>query len=131
MGDMRSGGAPLRFLVVDDYADIRDLFVDMLERLGHTAHPAADGMEAVESLAVARYDYMLLDLSMPRMNGVEVLQWLAQHPDRSQSLRVVVVSAWVEDHNAKLQDFSVHAVLPKPLSLRQLRDLIAESSPSV
>ena len=122
---MTSDSTSLRFLVVDDNEDIRDLLVRMVERLGHTAHHAADGVEAVEALQVERYDFMLLDLTMPRMSGEDVVRWLNDHPDRGEGLRVVVVSAWAGDHRANLQELGVHAVLPKPLRGHQLRDLIS------
>lgn len=123
---MSTDNAPLRFLVVDDDQDIRELFIHMLERLGHSAHPASDGVEAVESLALQRWDCMLLDLSMPRMSGHDVLRWLSQHPERSGGLRVVVVSAWGDTDHAELLDLGAHAVLSKPLRLQQLRDVIDE-----
>jgi CheY-like chemotaxis protein len=113
--------------VVDDNEDIRDLLVRMVERLGHSAQPASDGVEAVESLAVDRFDFMLLDLTMPRMSGEDVVRWLGDNPDRAEGLRVVVVSAWAGDHRANLQELGVHAVLPKPLRAHQLRDLIGET----
>ena len=72
----------MRFLVVDDNEDIRDVLVRLIERLGHTASTAADGVEAVEVLAEERFDYMLLDLAMPRMSGVEVILCLIEISDR-------------------------------------------------
>ena len=122
---MSSDSASLRFLVVDDNEDIRDLLVRMVERLGHVAHHASDGVEAVEALGVESYDFMLLDLTMPRMSGEDVVRWLHEHPDRAEGLRVVIVSAWAGDHRANLQELGVHAVLPKPLRAHQLRDLIS------
>ena len=122
---MSLDGAPLRFLVVDDNEDIRDVLVRMVERLGHSASTAADGVEAVEILAEERFDFMLLDLTMPRMSGDEVVRWLKAHPDRGEGLRVVVVSAWVGEQRGHLQELGVHAVLPKPFRAQQLRDLIS------
>jgi CheY-like chemotaxis protein len=119
--------ASLRFLVVDDNEDIRDLLVRMVERLGHKAHHASDGVEAVEALQVAEYDFMLLDLTMPRMSGEDVVRWLQDPPQHGEGLRVVLVSAWAGDHRANLQELGVHAVLPKPLRAHQLRDLIGET----
>jgi CheY-like chemotaxis protein len=119
----------MRFLVVDDNEDIRDVLVLMIERLGHRASTAADGVEAVEVLAEERFDYMLLDLTMPRMSGVEVIRWLKAHPDRGEGLRVVVVSAWVGEQRAQLQELGVHATLPKPFRAQQLRDLVSDTRP--
>ena len=115
----------LRFLVVDDNEDIRDVLVHLVERLGHTAATAADGVEAVEMLAEHHFDLMLLDLSMPRMTGEEVVRWLKEHPDRGDGLRVVVVSAWVGERRAHLEELGVDAVLPKPFRAQQLRELIS------
>ena len=127
---MSLDGAPLRFLVVDDDDDIRDILVRMVERLGHSAGTAADGVEAVEILAEERFDFMLLDLTMPRMGGDEVVRWLTAHPDRGEGLRVVVVSAWAGEQRGHLQELGVHAVLSKPFRAQQLRDLISGTLPT-
>jgi CheY-like chemotaxis protein len=126
---MSSDPGSLRFLVVDDTDDIRDVLVRMVERLGHTASTAADGVEAVELLAEHRFDFMLLDLTMPRMTGEEVLRWLKANPDLGEGLRVVVVSAWVGGQCAHLEELGAHAVLPKPFRAQQLHELISGAVP--
>lgn len=115
----------LRFLIVDDTADMRDLMVRMVERAGHVAEEAEDGVEATVLLAARRYDVMLLDLSMPRMSGEDVVRWLRVHPDRADSLRVVVVTAWGGERRGTLQELGVTTVLAKPFRLQDLTDLIA------
>lgn len=121
---MTTQAEPLRFLVVDDTEDIRDLMSRMVVRLGHFADQAADGVEAVEALRIHSYDIMLLDLTMPRMSGEEVVRWLRENPDRGEGLDVVVVSAWAGEQRAVLQELGVTTVLQKPLRGQQLRDLI-------
>ena len=116
----------LRFLVVDDNEDIRVLLVQLLERLGHCVTAAPDGADAVQKLAVERYDFMLLDLTMPRISGQDVLRWLREHPERADGLQVVVVSALAEQHRRDLEELGVHAILPKPLRTSQLRDVITD-----
>jgi len=64
---------------------------------------AADGIEAIDALSEHRYDVMLLDLSMPRMSGEDVVRWLHAPPDRAEGLRTVVVSAWAGDRRRALQ----------------------------
>lgn len=117
----------LRFLVVDDTEDIREVMTRMVQRQGHLAEQAEDGLEAVEALQRARYDLMLLDLSMPRMSGEEVVRWLQENPEHGQGLRVVVVSAWAGDKRSLLQELGVSDVLPKPFRRQQLEDLIAQT----
>lgn len=114
----------LRFLVVDDTEDIREVMTRMVHRQGHEADEAADGVEAVEALQRDRYDLMLLDLSMPRMTGEEVVRWVQEHPEHAHGVRIVVVSAWAGDKRPLLQELGIHDVLPKPLRRQQLEDLI-------
>jgi len=121
----------LRFLVVEDTEDIRDLMVRLVVREGHLADEAVDGVEAVAALQQNAYDFMLLDLTMPRMSGEDVVRWLNEHPDRGIGLRIVVVTAWAGERRAVLQELGVTTVVQKPLRAQQLRDLIAETNPEI
>ena len=117
----------LRFLVVDDNEDIRDVFCRLVERAGHVASTAYDGQDAVETLERERFDVILLDLTMPRMTGVEVVRWLRDRPDVAPALRIVVISAWAGENRAVLQELGITTVMQKPLRIQQLTDLIAET----
>jgi DNA-binding response OmpR family regulator len=77
-------------LVVDDDREIRSALADILRDEGYVVREACDGMEALESIAVAKPDLLLLDLMMPVMNGWEVLQSLRRS---GGDLPVVVLSA--------------------------------------
>lgn len=127
---MSTQANPLRFLVVDDTDDIRDLMARMVVRLGHLADEAADGVEAVEAIQKAPYDIVLLDLSMPRMGGEDVVRWLHDNPIHGAGLRVVVITAWAGERRAVLQELGVSTVLHKPLRTQQLRDLVDEVRPN-
>jgi CheY-like chemotaxis protein len=116
----------LRFLIVDDTEDMRELMVRMVERAGHVAEQAADGAEATAALSAHRYDVMLLDLSMPRMSGEDVVRWLDAHPARAEGLRTVVVTAWAGERRGALQELGITDVLPKPFRRQHLTDLIAD-----
>jgi CheY-like chemotaxis protein len=116
----------LRFLIVDDTEDMRDLLVRMVERAGHMAEKAEDGVEAIAALSALRYDVMLLDLTMPRMNGEDVVRWLNANPDRAEGMRIVVVTAWAGERRGSLQELGITNVLAKPFRLKQMTDLIAD-----
>ena len=126
---MSSDARHLRFLVVDDNEDIRDVFCRLIERAGHDAATAVDGQDAVDTLQAETFDVMLLDLTMPRMSGVEVVRWLRANPDVAPDLRIVVISAWAGEHRAVLQELGIVTVMQKPLRIQQLTDLIAETLP--
>ena len=118
----------LRFLIVDDTEDVRDVMVRMVERAGHVAEEASDGVEAIVALSTGRYDVMLLDLSMPRMSGEDVVRWLNVNRDKADGLRVVVVTAWAGERRGTLQELGMTTVLAKPFRLQQLADLIADAT---
>lgn len=124
---MSANTQQLHFLVVDDNEDIRDVFQRLVERAGHLVSTAGDGQEAVEILEGESFDVMLLDLTMPRMNGVDVVRWLRARPEVAPEMRVVVISAWAGEHRAVLQELGITTVMQKPLRIQQLTDLIAET----
>ncbi|KQV77664.1 hypothetical protein ASC64_02195 [Nocardioides sp. Root122] len=124
---MGTASRQLRFLVVDDNEDIRDVFCRLVERAGHVASTAVDGQDAVEILQRDSFDVMLLDLTMPRMNGVDVVRWMREHADVAPATKVVVISAWAGEHRAVLQELGVETVMQKPLRIQQLTDLIEET----
>lgn len=121
------GGRRLRFLVVDDSEDIRDVFCCLIERTGHHTSTARDGQEAVEILQRESFDVMLLDLNMPRLDGLGVARWLKANPDVGPAMRVVVVSAWTHQDLTSLVELGIETVIQKPLPLQRLDELIAET----
>jgi DNA-binding response OmpR family regulator len=79
MPPQASGSPPI--LIADDDADIRRLVVTMLERAGHRVLEAADGREALRLLYAQRPMLVLLDVSMPALDGWEVLQRIREVSD--------------------------------------------------
>lgn len=61
----------LHVLVAEDNPVIREMTLKLLDRLGHSAHSVANGREAVEASAGARFDLILMDVQMPEMTGLE------------------------------------------------------------
>lgn len=77
---------PLRTLVVDDESTLLDLTCRVLRGIGHTADPAQSGGEALYTLEHAEtpYDLVLLDIHMPRMNGLETARRITERwPDQA------------------------------------------------
>ena len=123
---MIPSGEPLRFLVVEDDEDVRALLVSVVEHLGSDADPVCDGVEAVEALAVHRYDYVLLDLALPRLPGEDVMRWIKEHRQWAGDVRVVVITGMARHHRQRLHELGAHAVIEKPLHVQELRDLVSQ-----
>jgi len=81
---------PDRILIVDDESDIALILRLHLEDAGYATNRARDGMEALEFLAADGYSLMLLDIRMPRMDGMEVLR---NARERYPSLPIIMMTA--------------------------------------
>ena len=81
-----------RILVVDDDDDLRETICDVLALAGHDVVQAADGRAALAQLRAKRFDLIVTDLRMPRMDGWELLAAL-QADGRLRQIPVCVVSA--------------------------------------
>ena len=115
----------LRVLIAEDSEDVRALTARMLGKLGQReVEEAEDGQEAVDALAANRYDLLLLDLSMPRLSGLDVVRWLHAHPDRLEGLTIAVLSASAHAELVEDRSLGVTLVLPKPVRLQQLAELV-------
>ncbi len=93
-------------LVVDDERRMREFLARSLSTEGHTVVTAADGVEAMERLSEGDVDLVLLDVMMPRCNGLQVLTLMAQREDKTP---VIVLSA-VTDVAARVQALDRGAV---------------------
>ena len=79
-------------LVVDDSKVMRDMIVACLRPKGELAFTqASSGLEAIERLSLAVFDLMVLDLNMPDIGGIEVLEFV-RGQDKLRSLPIVVVT---------------------------------------
>ncbi len=84
--------APQRLLVVDDNEMNRDVLSRQLLRRGYAVDLATDGVHAMEQCSGTRYDLILLDIMMPRMNGIEVVRELRKTLSRTE-LPILMVTA--------------------------------------
>jgi CheY-like chemotaxis protein len=126
MEDRGPGATPsLRILVADDEPHIRRILSTFMESAGFAVDEARDGTEAAELLAgPTPYDLALLDLMMPGLTGLEVLERTRNLPDRS-NLPVVILTAKGQDTDREAA-FSLGAseFVTKPFSPKKLLALI-------
>jgi CheY-like chemotaxis protein len=105
-------------LVVDDDPGIRESVTEVLSAEGYRVLEAPDGEEALARLdGLEERCVVLLDLAMPRMNGLELLNELSRS-GRSERFPVVVMSA--NAHPRELEFPQVVALLRKPFELDEL-----------
>jgi serine phosphatase RsbU (regulator of sigma subunit) len=106
-----------KLLIVDDIPENRDLLSRRLRRLGYTDLTSAnDGVEALEALASQPFDVVLLDVMMPRLNGIDVLRRL--HDERRlERTAVIMISAATEMETVvQCIELGAEDYLPKPFN---------------
>jgi len=105
-------------LVVDDEAEIREMLLDCLESRGYRAEALPDGRSALDWLADHETDMILLDLRMPGLSGIEVLEEIRV---RRPEIPVVVLSGCADEELARSSlSKGAHDFLPKPIDLAVL-----------
>ena len=107
-------------LVVDDIEANRDLLEGQLDRLGYDVRQAADGVEALEAVEHEEPDLVLLDIDMPRMDGLTLCRRLKADPVR-RLVPVVLITAY-QDRETRLQGLEAGAddFLTKPFDSAEL-----------
>lgn len=108
-----------RILVADDDLAIRVLVKAVLKRARYDVDTASNGREALEKVAAAHYDVVVLDLMMPEVSGFEVLERL---PPREPFFGkfVVIMSATSPEAMAKAASSKVFGTLRKPFDIAEL-----------
>ena len=87
----RNSSGRKRVLVVDDSITVREVERQMLARLGYEVETAVDGVDGFTQLKAGRFDLLVTDVDMPRMNGIEFVKALRREP-RFATLPVAIVS---------------------------------------
>src|SRR6267378_1936278 len=111
-----------RILIVEDEANERTGLAELVSSWGYRTDTAADGVEALEKVGTFAPSIVITDIKMPRMDGMELVERLA---DLSQSIAVVMVTA------QKATDTAFHAgrlgvqdYIEKPIDFRRLRSIL-------
>lgn len=86
-----------KILVVDDDQYIRELYEEVLKDAGYEVESAMDGEEGFEKMQRGGYDLILLDIMMPRLDGLGVLNKLQELPEKPKNGKIVVLTNLAHD----------------------------------
>ena len=114
----------IKILVVDDSKNNRTMAVKMLAKLGISSDFAENGFDAVKLANSNEYDIILMDVQMPKMDGLEATrQIIAQNPDKLPKIIALTANAFEEDRQECLGVGMVD-FMSKPLTMQKLRSTI-------
>jgi two-component system, cell cycle sensor histidine kinase and response regulator CckA len=108
-------------LVVEDDRLNRNLICKVLRNEGHQVVEACDGAEALELLYAQRFDLVITDFMMPRLNGLKFVEQL--HPLQPR-LPIIFITGYLSAISGKAILNDVAEVIPKPFELDVLRSTV-------
>jgi DNA-binding NtrC family response regulator len=105
-------------MVVDDEAGIRALLSDALMQKGYSVTLAEDGMDSLRQMGKHRYDLLITDINMPKLNGLELIKMMKK---RGRREKVILISGEpVDDILFNKDSMPVFAQLKKPFRMDHL-----------
>lgn len=119
-----------RILVAEDVEANRTIIAGLLDQLGHDYDLVEDGIAAVEHAARRDYDLILMDVQMPRLNGMRATQAIRAMTTPISAAPIIGLTAFVADtERAAMLRAGMTAVVCKPVRLASLAAAIAEHGP--
>ncbi|WP_306114104.1 MULTISPECIES: ATP-binding protein [unclassified Roseovarius] len=116
----------LDVLVVEDNGSNRFVLHEMLRKDGHNVVLATDGDEGVAEAAKHRFDLILMDINMPRVDGIEATRQIRNGEGASRDSRIVALTAHFRpEHNESFRGVEIDSIRTKPLRRAVLRDILA------
>lgn len=108
----------MRLLIAEDEKDLNRVLVNQLTAAGYTADACFDGEEALDFLRLAEYDAVILDIMMPKLDGLQVLKSMREKRDKTPVL-LLTARDGVEDR-VKGLDCGADDYLVKPFAFDEL-----------
>jgi len=124
---MISGAAVPHVLIVDDSLSARKSLALLAQDAGYATLVAKDGLDAVELMRETRPDIILVDLEMPRMNGLELTSHVRANDETKDVPVIVVTSRSTDKHRQQAARVGASAYVTKPFQENELLDLIHTS----
>jgi len=122
----QAGQTPaLDVLMIEDNANNRLVLREMLTHLGHRVTEAEDGAQGLIAAAQRRYDLILMDISMPNMDGLQATGVLRGQPGPNAATPIIALTAHaLPDEQERFRAAGMADVLIKPISMTQLDDVL-------
>jgi CheY-like chemotaxis protein/HPt (histidine-containing phosphotransfer) domain-containing protein len=127
--DTLGKSVPLRILVAEDNEINRKVVLRMLSGFGYKADVAVNGSEVIEAVRRQTYDLVLMDIEMPKVDGIEATKLIVATTARERRPRIIAMSANVmREHVAAALAAGADKYIAKPFAPSELRTALEESA---
>lgn len=92
MAEQTNGNGNKKILVVEDEVYLRDLYIEILKQEGYNVDSAAEGEEAFSKMKTGGYDLVLLDIMLPKMDGIQILKKLKEEKPEKPNKSVLLLT---------------------------------------
>jgi CheY-like chemotaxis protein/nitrogen-specific signal transduction histidine kinase len=128
--DLYRATFPLRILLAEDNLVNQKVALHMLKRIGYQADIAIDGLDAIEHLRHQPYDVILMDLQMPKMDGIEATRRiLTEFPEHRCPTIIAMTANALEGDKQECLDAGMHDYVTKPVKIEQLARALSQCQP--
>ncbi len=107
-----------KILLVDDSKTMRMVFVEALQKAGYLVEEAVDGMDALEKHQIFKPDLTIMDIDMPKLNGLDAILQIYQQDPKAKF--IVMTSNSRRDHVLTAKQLKVLDYMIKPVQTKQL-----------
>ena len=116
-----------RILVVDDESMILDIYLEILEKMGHQVDTASDGLEAFRKIEENDYSLIISDLKMPKMDGIELFHKVLNLKPQLEKKFIFATGDASYMSSYEFIHLSEVPYLVKPISVKDIEDTIRNS----
>lgn len=110
-------------LIVEDYPDARSFLKSLFELSGYRVIEAADGSEAVKQAEIEKPDLILMDMSMPEMDGITASRIIKEQSSKSPT--IIGVTAHGSEYYRNAVEAGYKTIINKPMSFDVLNSVIS------
>jgi CheY-like chemotaxis protein len=121
---------PLRILLAEDNLVNQKVAIHMLKRIGYQADIVMNGLEVIERLKHHDYDVILMDLQMPKMDGMEATRRIiSDFPGHRCPTIIAMTANALEGDRQECLDAGMHDYVTKPVKIEQLAHALSQCQP--
>jgi two-component system cell cycle response regulator DivK len=117
-------GLPKKILIVEDNQDSRELIVKILKNRGYQLIEAVDGEDALEKAITERPDLILMDISIPKIDGYEVTRMLKSRKEFKYTPIIALTAHAMKGDREKAMESGCEGYIAKPINIHELPEQI-------